>query len=190
MHRLLLALVLLASASSLPRIAHADPIDDFTLKGDPHTITYSIPGTVTFPNSRFFNFFSAPAPIMIDGVKRYNETSLSYDTELFSHDSLIPAVPSVFQVTQLYLSGSPFIAFTFVSPQVGSAIFTPGSYTLESLNSFGFQPFLPPVVYDDTTRRKAPPPVVPEPSSLLLLIIGAVGLLYRVVKPRPPQTFL
>jgi hypothetical protein len=128
MSKSLFTLVLFASASFLPLAAHADTVDDFTLTGDSTTITYSLPGTVTFPS--------------------------------------------------------------FESPELGSATFIPGTYTLESLQfTIPLQPFPPPIFYDLTITPEPAPPTVPEPSSLLLFVSGAAGLLYRVMKPRPPQTF-
>ena len=48
---------LLVSALIPPLAAHADPVDDFTLAGDGHTITYSLPATFASPDSAHFNSF-------------------------------------------------------------------------------------------------------------------------------------
>jgi len=189
MSRSLFTLAIFTSASFLPLAAHADLIDDFTLTGDSTTITYSLPGTVTFPNFPLFNFFSQSAPTTINGVSGYDGTGLYYDTEFFPSISLIFSVPSSLP---LILTGfPPFIDFDFESPELGSATFIPGTYTLESLQfTIPLQPFSPPIFYDLTIIPESAPPSVPEPSSLLLFASGALGLLYRATKRRAVGTFL
>jgi len=131
MRKNLFSLAIIASALTLT--AHADTIDDFTLTGDSHTITYSLPSTVDFPNFSLFNFFSQSAPTTIDGVSS-DETGLYYDTSIFPRVSLILSVPdAVFGDPSLYLLGPSFIDFDFFSPSEGAATFVPGTYTLQSL---------------------------------------------------------
>jgi hypothetical protein len=65
----------LVSALILPLTAQADTLDDFTLAGDGHTITYSLPATSAFPDFPFFNSFTESAPTTIDGVSGYVEPS-------------------------------------------------------------------------------------------------------------------
>ena len=61
----------LVSALILPLDAHADTLDDFTLAGDGHTITYSLPVTFASPDFAHFNSFSESASTTIDGDSSY-----------------------------------------------------------------------------------------------------------------------
>jgi len=91
MSKALFTLALLASALTLPLTAHADPIDDFVLKGDGHTITYSLPATSSYPDFQDFGFFGESAPATIDGVSGY-EVSGEYSA-FFPFVTLILTVP-------------------------------------------------------------------------------------------------
>ncbi len=177
MRKSLFLLAFFVSALTLPLTAHADSMDDFTIVGGGHTITYSLDSSITFPNFSLFNFFTASAPTTIDGTSGYVETGDYYDTGIFPHVSLILSVPdAVFGATQIYLLGPPFIDFDFVSPTTGIATFVTGMYTLQGLSSFGLQPLDPPVTYTLTISPETSAPT-PEPSSLILLTTGALGLI-------------
>jgi hypothetical protein len=56
----------------VPTIAHADTIDDFTLVGQGHTITYSLPNSAIVMNHLHAVVLFASAPATIDSVPGYN----------------------------------------------------------------------------------------------------------------------
>jgi hypothetical protein len=178
---------LLALALSLSLAARADTIDDFTLTGNGHTISYSLPATSSYPDFSLFNFFQeSAANTTVDGVSGYVESGDYYDTGIFPYVSLILSVPtSVSSNGDLYLKGPAFISFAFVpapnpSPYLPYDVvptFIPGTYTLQDLSpSPGLLPYSPPISYTLTITPEAPT-VTPEPSTFALLGTGALGLL-------------
>jgi PEP-CTERM motif len=173
MRNRLFVVVLLLSVSTVPLIAHADTIDDFTLQGDGHTITYSLPSSINFPNFNLFNFFSASAPATLDGTTSFTAFGEYYDTEIFPEISLLLSVPSsVFGTSTLDLLGAPFIDFDLTSPTTGIATFVPGSYALSSFSTPS-QPVAPPVPFTLTITEETAS--TPEPSTLVFLTTGLIG---------------
>jgi hypothetical protein len=190
MSKSLFTLALLASAFTLRLTARADTLDDFTLKGDGHTISYSLPATSAFPDFSHFNSFTESAPTTIDSVSGYVESSQYFFPVGPNIPRMLIGVPSsVFGIGFLEFSGPVFFTFTtepasnpppFLQDDVVPT-FTPGIYTLQSLGP-ALQPFSPPVFYTLTIT----PEVVstPEPSSLVLLATGAVGLISLATRRR------
>ena len=181
MSKSLFTLALLASASILPLAAHADAIDDFLITGQGNTITFSLPAS---PTDVFVSigaggvvggFFPIPAPVVTaNGVT-------------------VPASMEFFSGNLFFVGpGLQFSADNQTFTLVGSLLYTGSSYTptfkIGTFDLHQFQGF-PQQDYTITITPESTPPAVPEPSSLLLFLSGAAGLLYRVTKPRAPQTF-
>jgi hypothetical protein len=196
MRKSLFLLALFASALILPLTAHADTIDDFSITGGGHTITYSLPGTISSPNYSLFTSFYQSAPTTIDGVSGYAVQGQYF---LFFNPpvNLILSVPNaVFGAPALPLldTSSAFISWSFVPAsnpppyfqQDVVATFIPGTYTLEGLSNF-LQPLAPPVPYTLTITQESSA-ATPEPSSVVLLATGALGLIgFAATKRRALQ---
>jgi len=181
MSKSLFTLALLASASILPQAAHADAIDDFLITGQGNTITFSLPASPTDVSVSIgagdviAGFYPIPAPVVTA-----NGVTASTTVEFFSGE-LFYVGPGI----NFFADGTPFTL-------VGSLLYTGSSYTPTfKTGTFDLHQFegFPPEDYTVTITPESTPPSVPEPSSLLLFLSGAAGLLYRILKPRPPQTF-
>jgi hypothetical protein len=181
MSKSLFTLALLASASILPIAAHADGIDDFLITGQGNTITFSLPAS---PTDVFVSigaggvvggFSPIPAPVVTA-----NGVTASSSMEFFSGNLAFVG------------PGLDFTADKETFTLVGSLLYTGSSYTPTfKIGTFDLHPFrgFPEQDYTISITPEPTPPAVPEPSSLLLFLSGAAGLLYRVTKPRAPQTF-
>jgi hypothetical protein len=174
--------------------AHADTIDDFTITGGGHTITYSLPATSSYPDFDLFNFFPESAPATIDGVSGYNINGDYYDPAVFQYDSLILNVPaSIFGTSSIDLAGPPFISFLFVPannsfpylPYDVVPTFIPGTYTLDT-TTFPTTPYTLTIAIDPSTAT-------PEPSGATLLTTGVLAFtgfaaIRRRITPASNQT--
>ncbi|HWW97039.1 MAG TPA: PEP-CTERM sorting domain-containing protein [Edaphobacter sp.] len=197
MRKALFTLALLASAFLLPLTAHADTVDDFTLVGQGHTITYSLPATSAFPDFFHFNSFTESAPTTIDGVSGYVESGQYFFPGLNTPRLLIGVPSSVFGVGFLEFSGPVFFTATtepasnpppdFQDDVVPT--FTPGIYTLQSLGP-ALQPFSPPVFYTLTITPETSTASTPEPASLTLLATGALGIMSVATKRKRERQVL
>jgi hypothetical protein len=196
MSKALFTLALLTSALTLPLTALADPIDDFVLKGDGHTITYSLLATSSYPAYSLFNFFSDGAPATIDGVSGYSIGG-QYAV-VFPYIDVIFNVPSsVFGVSQLYLDGPQFWSITTVPalnppPYFQFDIvptFIPGTYSLQGEVGPYFDPIEPPVDYTLTITQETSTAPTPEPSTLALLTTGAFGLVVFAARRKTAHHF-
>ena len=176
--RRLLPLCLL-SLAFIPIAAHADTIDDFTITGGGHTITYSLPATSSYPDFDLFNFFAESAPATIDGVSGYSVNGDYYDPAFFQYVSLILNVPaSIFGTSSIDLAGPSFISFLFVPannpypylPYDVVPTFIPGTYTLNT-TTFPTTPYTLTIAADPSTAA------TPEPATAALLSTGILGLI-------------
>ena len=196
MSKALFTLALVASALTLPLTAHADPIDDFVLTGDGHTITYSLPATSSYPAFSLFNFFSEGAPATIDGASGY-VVGGQY-AAIFPYIDVIFDVPSsVFGVSQLYLDGPrfwslasepasnppPYFQFDIVPT------FIPGTYSLQGEVGPYFDPIEPPVDYTLTITQETSTAPTPEPSTLALFTTGSLGLIAFAARRKESHHF-
>lgn len=182
MVRPLFGFAALASILILPLTAHADTIDDFLLTGGGHTISYSLPASITIPDSPSIEFAYAYATATIDGVPGYSLlggydaiASPIGDLQLFvpqaiSGYSTILFQGPFFMTTELVPSDDPFNPFSIV------ATFTPGTYSLIGNGYSSPSEIGPDVPYTLTIAPQTATAVTPEPSTLALLATGILGL--------------
>ncbi len=141
MYRPLFGLATLASILALPLTAHADTIDDFLLTGGGHTISYSLPATLTFPYGPSIEFVYATATATIDGVPGYVMQG-GYD-----------AIPSQIGTLQLFVPDAIFgySQILFQGPMLVSTELVPSD---DPFNQFGIRFDLSPGhLFSDRERR-------------------------------------
>jgi hypothetical protein len=186
MRKALFTLALLSSALTLPTTAHADTIDDFTLVGQGHTITYALPSSAIVMNHPHAVWLNAGAPTTIDGVPGYDVSGEYYLPGFPTLPQIVLSVPSSINGGNLALYG-PFVVQvseiipiddpSFAHPNDLLVAFVPGTYNLHTL--LGSSPF---PSYTLTIAAESAP--TPEPSSLILLATGSLSLL-GAIRSRP-----
>jgi hypothetical protein len=180
MRRILASCVL--SLALLPIAAHADTIDDFTLVGQGHTITYSLPNSAIVMNHPHAVTLNASAPATIDGVPGYNVSGEYYLPGFPSLPSIVLSVPSSINGGDLTLYGQwvlqvseiiPIDDPSLVHPNDLLVAFAPGTYVLHTL--LGTAPF---PAYTLTIAAESAP--TPEPSTFALFGTGLLGAIAAV----------
>ena len=172
-------LVLLSACLSItlfPRAARGDTIDNFTLVGNGHTVTWSLPGAASFPDFSLFNFFSESAPATVDGISGYSVAGNYYVIfyPFLSVELFLPT--SVFGTSALPLAGPQFTTFSTVPatnpppylPYDVIGGFIPGTYSLHDV-------LTNPATDFTLTVTQQTVAATPEPPSLLLLATGALS---------------
>jgi hypothetical protein len=175
MRNALFALPLLASALILPRTAHADTTDLFTITGDSNTYTFTLPEQFTFAVP--LHLVTVPTLTTtgtIDGVGG-NTFDVSFYTGIGNTGESVT-------FNGITLAGPVLISFVSSSGNFDTAAIDSGSYQLLDLaNSIKGPDYYHLTITPETT----PPPAVPEPPTLLLLTTGALALLLatRITPP-------
>jgi hypothetical protein len=184
MRPIVLPLALLASGFTLPIAAHADTIDDFTLVGQGHTITYSLPNSAIVMNHPHAVWLNASAPATIDGVPGYNVLGEYYLPGFPSGTipSIVLSVPSSINGGNLALFGPSVLQVSEVIPIDDPSdvhpndllvAFVPGTYDLRTI--LGSAPFP-----SYTLTIGAESASTPEPSTFALLGTGLLGAIAAV----------
>lgn len=173
MRRILASCVL--SLALLPIAAHADTIDDFTLVGQGHTITYSLPNSAIITNHPHALLLGASAPTTIDGVPGYNVSGAYYVLNFDILPSIELSVPSSINGGRLDLWGELVMQVSEIIPidypdiyhyNDLRVVFVPGTYHLLLHNLYD-------APYTLTIAAESAP--IPEPSTLALLGTGLLG---------------
>jgi hypothetical protein len=164
--------------------ARADTIDDFTLVGQGHTITYSLPASAVIQDHPHAVYLAADALATIDGVSGYSEGGQYFVLQRGLPFSItLNAPPSIFDGSlwngSLSLQGLLVIEVTeiipvsnpdFTHPDDLLVTFVPGNYTLILDPQFVDQP-------GTYMLTITPETAIPEPASLMLLAMGSLCLL-------------
>jgi PEP-CTERM motif-containing protein len=170
----------------VPTIAHADTIDDFTLVGQGHTITYSLPNSAIVMNHPHAVWLNASAPATIDGVPGYNVSGEYYLPGFPNLPSIVLSVPSSINGDNLALFGPWVLQVSEVIPIDDPSIvhpndllvaFVTGTYDLITI--LGSAPF-PSYTLTIATESAS----TPEPSTFALLgtgLLGAIAAVWRRV---------
>jgi hypothetical protein len=190
MRKTLFASAILASALSLTLTAHADTIDDFVLTGNGETVTFSLPATGVYTLHEHFDNFQASGPGTIDGAPatvgaifyvRYFEFVQGapdltiYSNPLSNTPNLYGSIPYSWFVVPAEFP-NPVDEGTF------NVTFVPGTYQLQTGNTFSDHPFNPPLPYTLSITPETPTAPTPEPASLVLLATGALGIISVATK--------
>jgi hypothetical protein len=178
MRKALFTLALLASAFTLPLIAHADTIDDFVLTGNGTTATFSLPASPPgnpltcppgngscLPGSK--TSFSVSTLVTTDGIP--TEKGITFPTGTFSGGLLIGPPLERFLGPQLF------------EPDAANPTFLIGTFTLTLVDSSA------PVILHYTLTITPEPSTAstPEPSTLLLFATGlAAGMIPLATRHR------
>jgi len=170
---------------SLATNARADTIDDFTLVGDGHIITYSLPASAVIMDHPHGVSLFANAAATIDGVPGYSMSGQYFVPPLVLPWDMILSVPPSISGGTLLFSGPLLLEISEIIPVSNPSVshpddllvtFIPGTYDLTAFNPpvNGLTP--PPYFFTLTISPETSPDTapVPEPSSLMLLAIGAL----------------
>jgi hypothetical protein len=184
------------AACLITRPAHASTLDDFTLVGEGHTITFSLPDSTTIQDHPHIVSLGADAAATIDGVSGYTEAG-TFFLPFLNPPSMTFTVPSTIDGGELTLYGQYLLSFIIIPisdpsefhPDDILTTFVPGTYSLTE-NSV----FFPSAPYTLTITPEVTS-ATPEPASLTLLATGSLSLLgfalrYRraaQVSTRSPQ---
>jgi hypothetical protein len=169
----LFALLILAAALIHPTTARADTTDLFTITGDSHTYTFTLPEQFTFPVS--LHLVTVP-PLATTGTIN-GVGSKAFEVTFFTG---IGGSGESLTFNDITLAGPPLISFVSSSGTPGNSFDTaaidPGSYQLlDFANSIKGPDYYHLTIAPETTPPN--PPAVPEPSTLLFLTTGTLGLL-------------
>ncbi|WP_353063915.1 PEP-CTERM sorting domain-containing protein [Tunturibacter psychrotolerans] len=183
MRKTLFAFAILASALSITLTAHADTIDDFVLTGNGETVTFSLPATGVYTLHQHFDSFSASGPGTIDGAPATVGATFYvpyFEIVQSAPDLTIDSNPQS-NIPDLYGS-IPYSWFVvpaeFPNPEdegTFNVTFVPGTYQLQTGNTFFDHPFTPPLPFTLSITPETPIAPTPEPASLILLATGALG---------------
>ncbi len=165
---------------SLPLAAHALTLDDFTLIGEGHSITFSLPDTGITPDHLHGVTLTESASTTIDGVPGYTESATFYVAGGLGLPQFLFTVPSTIDNGELVFAGPYATTFTVIPtanpipvihPDDLLVTFVPGVYTYLDNSYLNY----PPHFYTLTITPEATTAATPEPSSLVLLATGALG---------------
>jgi hypothetical protein len=190
---------LVASALFLPRIAHADTIDDFVLTGDGNIITFSAPDSFTVPNHPHLASASLTnIASSVNGLSGYS-SNLTFYLPTFPFRggldiSLSPSIsgggPDTYTNYQLQGPDVAWLVVPNLDP-LATITFFPGTYSLTTFfngvpeDTQGAIPFTLTITPEAASAT-------PEPSTFVLLGTGVLGLTSlarrRLIHARRPQT--
>lgn len=174
--------VLLTFFSLANSPAHATGIDNFTLVGEGHIYTYSLPDSAVINDHQHGVTWDLTASTTIDGVSGYTTTGQYYVPRL-SLPSMILHLPSSTDQAQLVLWGPEVVRATVIPidnpipvthPDDLFVTFVPGTY------QFTESKLIPRPGPAFTLTIAADTSATPEPSSLILLATGCLSVIGMV----------
>jgi PEP-CTERM motif len=180
MRKALFTLALLASALFLPRIAHADTIDDFVLTGGGNIITFSAPASFTVLNHPHLVSASlANVATSVNGLSGYSTNLTFYLNNEVGRGGLD------FYLTSISGGGpDTYTNYTLTGPDVASlvipnlepqatVIFLPGTYSLPQFFNGIPQNTQGGITFSLTITPEAAS--TPEPSTFAMMATGILG---------------